>query len=291
MVEQPGLRLELRADSHFGAMGPLADRAALFARRWAEFQQVELPACRIEVVAAPPAHAGLGTGTQLGLAVAAGLNALTGLPSQTAQELAVSVGRGLRSAVGTYGFVQGGLIVEQGKLPGEPISPLDCRLDLPNEWRFVLVRPTGLAGLAGEDEAAAMDGLPAIPAEVTERLIGEARDGLVPAAATRDFVRFAESLYRYGNLSGQCFAARQGGPYNGLILTRLVEQLRGLGAVGVGQSSWGPTLFAVQPSQAAAESLARSLREQVGEQNLELTITPPANRGARINVRQIEVRS
>jgi beta-ribofuranosylaminobenzene 5'-phosphate synthase len=285
MVQRPGLRMVIQASDRFEVSGPLAQRAATFARHWAEFHRMELPACRIDVVAAPPEHAGLGTGTQLGLAIAAGLSAFVGLPSQSPQELALSAGRGLRSAVGTYGFVQGGLIVEQGKLPGEPISPLDCRIDLPVEWRFVLVRPIGQVGLAGDDEASAMDALPAIPAEVTERLIGDARDGLVPAAATGDFARFAESLYRYGRLSGQCFAARQGGPYNGPVLTRLVQQLRDLGAVGVGQSSWGPTLFAVQPDEAAAESLARSLCSHDPETPLDLIVTPPANRGVQIEVR------
>ncbi len=285
MVERPGLRLVIRASDRLEAVGPLSDRAIVFARRWTEFHRLPLPGCRIEIGDAPPEHAGLGTGTQLGLAIAAGLSAFVGLPSQSPQELALSVGRGLRSAVGTYGFVQGGLIVEQGKLPGEPISPLDCRIDMPAQWRFVLVRPTGLTGLAGDNESAAMDTLPAIPADVTERLIAEARDGLVPAAGTGDFAQFAESLYRYGNLSGQCFAARQGGPYNGPVLTRLVEQIRLLGGVGVGQSSWGPTLFVVQPNQAGAEELSQAIQTEHSAGELAITITPPANRGARIEVR------
>src|SRR5213076_1599219 len=99
------------------------------------------PPCRIHISASIPEHAGLGSGTQVALSIAAGLSALCGLPSQTPQELALSVSRGLRSAVGTYGFVFGGLIVEQGKLSDEPISPLDCRIDLPDDWRFVLLRP------------------------------------------------------------------------------------------------------------------------------------------------------
>jgi beta-RFAP synthase len=284
MVERPGLALSIRPARQLESCGPLAQRAATFARRWAEFHRVPAPACLIEIKNAPPEHAGLGTGTQLGLSVAAGLSALAGLPSQSPQELAHSVGRGLRSAVGTYGFVQGGLIVEQGKLPGEPISPLDCRLDLPAAWRFVLIRPTELAGLAGDDESAALDALPDIPVEVKERLVAEVRDHLVPAAATGDFAAFAESLYRYGKLSGQCFAPRQGGPYNGPVLARLVEQLRDFGAAGVGQSSWGPTLFVVQPNQAAAESLLWQLRELPDLPPLETLITPPANRGAQIDV-------
>ncbi len=284
MVERPGLTLMIRPAEQFEVCGPLADRAATFARRWAEFHRVAAPDCRIEIESAPPEHAGLGTGTQLGLSIAAGLSAFAGLPSQSPQELALSVGRGLRSAVGTYGFVQGGLIVEQGKLPGEPISPLDCRLDLPAAWRFLLIRPKDLVGLAGDDESAAIASLPEIAPAVTQRLIAEARDHLVPAAATGDFAVFAESLYRYGRLSGQCFAPRQGGPYNGPVLTRLVEQLRACGAAGVGQSSWGPTLFVAQPSQAAAETLLRQLHELPDLPPLDASIAPPANRGAQIDV-------
>lgn len=284
MVEKPGLVLAIRPSRVLATTGPLADRALQFCRRWAEFHRTDLPNCQIEIVAAPPEHAGLGTGTQLGLAVAAGLNAFVGLPSQSPAELALSVGRGLRSAVGTYGFVQGGLVVEQGKLPGEPISPLDCRIDLPAEWRFVLIRPSGLSGLAGDDEATAIAGLPAIPAAVTEELITEVREHLVPAAATGDFPAFAESLFRYGHQSGLCFAARQGGAYNGPVLTRLVEQIRGLGADGVGQSSWGPTLFVVQPNQAAAEQLVARLPSIADRRQIDIVITPPANQGARIKV-------
>ena len=193
MIQQPGLELSIQPAEKLTVAGPLSDRALAFAGRWAEFHRLPLPECRITVTSALPEHAGLGTGTQLGLAVAAGLNAFCGLPPQTAPELALSVGRGLRSAVGTYGFVLGGLVVEQGKLPGEPISPLDCRIDLPAAWRFVLIRPAGLAGLAGDDEAAAIEALPAIPADVTARLIAEVRDHLVPAAATADFPTFAAS--------------------------------------------------------------------------------------------------
>src|SRR5439155_6189948 len=116
-----------------------------------------------------------GVGTQFALAVAAGLNAFFDLPSQGATELALSVGRGLRSAVGTYGFVFGGLLVEQGKLQEELISPLDCRINLPDPWRFVLVRPKGMSGLAGEDEADAFRRLPDVPPPATELLIAEVR--------------------------------------------------------------------------------------------------------------------
>src|SRR5207244_1825932 len=160
-----------------------------------EFHRRSMPRCHIQIASAIPSHAGLGSGTQLALSIAAGLSVFYDLPNQSPQELALSVGRALRSAVGTYGFAFGGLIVEQGKLPDEPISPLDCRLDLPNDWRFVLVRPRGLSGLAAADEIEAFASLPAVPQRVTEQLIALVRERLVPAAATADFDLFSESLY------------------------------------------------------------------------------------------------
>src|SRR5688572_3223338 len=93
MVERPGLKLTIQASQRLQARGSLADRALVFARRWAEFHRIANPGCLIEIHSAPPEHAGLGTGTQLGLTIAAGLNALLGLPSQSPAELALSVGR------------------------------------------------------------------------------------------------------------------------------------------------------------------------------------------------------
>jgi len=282
MVDQPNLRLSLTDASHFQVSGANAGRVVEYAGRWAEFHHQPLPNCLLKIEATIPEHAGLGSGTQLALATAAGLNAFVGLPSQTPPELALSVGRGLRSAVGTYGFVFGGLVVEQGKLPDEPISPLDCRIDMPDAWRFVLVRPQGLMGLAGTQEIEAFAGLASTPQSVTEELIAMTRDGLVPAAATADFPTFAQTLYQYGRLSGEFFATRQGGPYNGPVLTALVEQLRARGHIGVGQSSWGPTIFVVLPSHAAATSLANDLTTEGTP--LDITVTSPCNSGARIEV-------
>jgi beta-RFAP synthase len=284
MVEQPRLQLSIQDAAKLEAIGPRASRSLAAARRWAEFHGRSALGCRIELLESPPEHVGLGSGTQLALAIAAGLSSFYELPEQTPQELALSVGRGLRSAVGTYGFLYGGLILEQGKLEGEPVSPLDFRIDLPDEWRFVLVRHADVTGLAGEDEASAMASLPGVPATVTAELIALARDRLVPAAATGNFPDFSTALHDYGRRSGECFAARQGGPYHGPILTKLVEQIRSLGHEGVGQSSWGPTLYVVTPDQDYAQRLANELIAAESGSQLIITIAPPANHGARIDV-------
>lgn len=279
MIENPALQLVVRDAAEFAVVGPTADRASVFAGRWAQFHHLELPRCHIEIVQAIPSHAGLGSGTQLALGIAAALNARCDITDSLPQDLARSVGRGLRSAVGTYGFVFGGLIVEQGKLPEEAVSPLEYRLDLPPQWRFVLIRPTDATGLAGDDEVLAFDRLSPVASTISDELCLLARKRMVPAVCRGDFEAFAACLYQYGRLSGECFAERQGGPYNGPVITQLVERIRSLEYVGVGQSSWGPTVFVATPSQGAAEQLERMLVAE-SPLPLEIVVARPASQGA-----------
>src|SRR5262249_25557204 len=64
MARDPGVTVAVRAAPAWSAEGPLAERALAFARRCSAIP------CHIVVERAAPEHAGLGTGTQLGLAVA-----------------------------------------------------------------------------------------------------------------------------------------------------------------------------------------------------------------------------
>ena len=287
MVDGVGVVLQVRAAERLTARGEYAARVEQFARRWQEFhRRVELP-CEMAVTDAPQEHTGLGVGTQLGLSVAAGLSAFFHLPPQTPVELAISVGRGQRSAVGTYGFALGGLIVERGKLPGEAISPLDCHLDLPAQWGAFLARPRGAAGLANIAEAQAFAELPRVPTAISDELIRIVREELVPVAAQADFAAFSAAVYRYGRLSGECFAPLQGGPYNGPEATAIVELFRAHGLVGVGQSSWGPTIFAFTESNEQAQRLAPALSAALRaheSEGVELLYGPVNNGGARIEV-------
>ena len=159
MIERPELNLSIRPAEQLDAGGQQCEiRAIAFARRWAEFHRLSPPTCpnRHSLDRAGTCRAGQRHAT-CGAAVAAGLsNAFSGLPSRSPQELALSVSR--RPTVGRGNLwlcIRRLGIVEQGKLPGEPISPLDCRIDLPEAWRFVLVACRwGLSGLAGRGDEA-----------------------------------------------------------------------------------------------------------------------------------------
>lgn len=238
--------------------------------------------CRIEILQSPLEHVGLGTGTQLSLAIAAGLNALLGRGPLDAHELAVCSGRGERSAIGVHGFVHGGLLFEAGKSEGEAISPLVDRVELPAGWRFVLVRPRGARGLFGEAERAAFAQLPPVPPERAAELECEAAEHLLPSAAAAQFEEFSESLYHFGYTAGLSFAASQDGTFAGPRLADLVARIRRGGIRGVGQSSWGPTLFALFPDEGSAAEFLEYF--DCSEDDLDLRMAAPDNRGARIEM-------
>jgi beta-RFAP synthase len=286
MVDDPGLQLTIAPYAHFTVAGALPQRVTKVVERLARVWELPAPpACQITVASAPPEHVGLGTGTQLALAVAAGLNAFLGRPRWEPRSLAVAAGRGERSAIGTYGFAQGGLLFEGGKLPDEAISPLVERVVLPPQWRFVLAILNEQRGLHGEQERCAFGTMPPVPAATSDQLRREALEGLLPAAQRGDFAAFSQSLYRYGYQAGMCFAARQGGPFASARIGQLVEVIRGLGVAGVGQSSWGPTVFALVPDSAAATRLDRDLAAHLIEGDTTI-ITKPNSTGAAIVCRQ-----
>jgi beta-RFAP synthase len=287
MIDRPGLVLRIAPATRLEAAGPLASRAELFARCWAEHHGLEAPRRRIEIVSAPPQHVGLGAGTQLALAVGAGLNASFDQPPPAPAELAASVGRGQRSAVGTYGFCLGGLVIEAGKLSNESLAPLVERIELPPPWRFALLRPRRDEGLSGEAERRAFRDLPPVPEAVTRRLWGIVESQMAPAARRGDLAALGESIYQFGREAGLCFAPRQGGPFAGPRLEAWVATIRRLGILGVGQSSWGPTLFALLPDQTAAEKFLDDFRRLHPGEEIESLITPGNNSGASVEHRPL----
>jgi beta-ribofuranosylaminobenzene 5'-phosphate synthase len=248
MVDRPGLAVRVEPADEWAAEGPLADRALGFARRVVgSLPPGERRPFRVVVERAPAEHTGLGLGTQLGLAVAKAIAVEAGYPDWPAIELAVRVGRGERSAIGVHGFDGGGLIVEGGKRLGQAISPLIVRVPFPADWAVVLFTPPGDAGWHGgrEREAFARLAETGPSAAETEALCRVVLTGMLPALAASDLNGFGEAVYEFNARVGNAFAPAQGGRYAGPGVTNLVARLRALGVAGVGQSSWGPTVFAV----------------------------------------------
>ncbi len=103
--------------------------------------------------------------------------------------------------------------------------------------------------------------------------------GMLPALAEGDLDGFGEALFDFNARAGEVFAPVQGGIYASPEVADLVAFIRSRGVRGVGQSSWGPTVFAVVASENAARELARALRLRSGAA-CHVLVTRAADRGA-----------
>jgi beta-ribofuranosylaminobenzene 5'-phosphate synthase len=263
-IPTPSLLLEV-APSRGGltAEGPDAERAAEFARRFLEHHGVR-DGARLVVHRPIPAHSGLGSGTQLGLAVARALAALHDLPTEPTA-LARAVSRGRRSAIGTWAFALGGFIVEGGRRPGDDgVAPLIGRYDVPESWRCVVAIPRGSPGLSGEAEAVAFAQLPPSPEGEAERVAHLVLMQLLPALVQGDIGSFGAALSEVQRITGAWFAPQQGGVFAPGPGETLIRRLAEWGAAGVGQSSWGPAVYGLVDGDVAGRSLASRCREFLG---------------------------
>lgn len=266
MIDRPGLSVTVSNSESWTFEGPLANRAQLFAQRFlATVPEVSHRPLRVHVERCPPEHTGLGVGTQLGLAVAHGIAAELGIGDLSAVELATRIGRGERSAIGIHGFEGGGLIVEPGKLEGEAVAPLLVRMQLPSEWRIVLLIPSDVPAWHGAREREAFERMSHERIEaLTDSLCRIALRELVPSAMSGDLDRFGEAVHSFNRRAGEPFADVQGGPYSSGEVGALIAAVRSWGVKGVGQSSWGPAVFAVVGSEEEAELLVAQVPPRFG---------------------------
>ena len=82
---------------------------------------------------------------------------------------------------------------------------------------------------------------------------------------------------------GDYFARAQGGSaFTSSAVAAVLAGLDAAGAHGIGQSSWGPTGFALAPSAEEAERLAKVAKEHPAAGGLDIRICSGLNRGAAI---------
>ena len=262
-VAAPTLLVSASHADTLEVLGEDAQRAAAFARRFVAHHKLQ-NGTRVRVHRALPGHVGLGSGTQLALAVARALAELHGLDAPTS-ELARAVGRAHRSAVGTWIFDGGGFVIEGGRRPDRNgCGPLLARLTFPPTWRCAIAIPEGTPAISGETEAAAFARLPAPPEADVTRVAHTVLMALLPALADADLPAFGAALTEIQRITGRWFDSVQGGTFASGPSAQLVESISAWGASGVGQSSWGPAVYGIVDGVDAGARLAECLRQTLG---------------------------
>jgi beta-ribofuranosylaminobenzene 5'-phosphate synthase len=261
-------------------LGEERERGAEIARRVADSLDLDAGK-RLIISNAIPAHAGLGSGTQLALAIATAFRRLAGLPPD-AREDARLLDRGARSGVGVALFERGGLAVDAGRGPNTEVPPVVASVNFPRDWRILLILDPRVEGAHGEEERRAFAGLPRFPADAASEICRYTLMQILPGAAEADLEAFGDGVARIQEILGDHFAPVQGGArFISVPVSRVAARLKALGARGIGQSSWGPTGFAFASDPDYAQFLAQRAGAE-GELGVEIRICSARDHGAEI---------
>ncbi|MEN2974886.1 MAG: beta-ribofuranosylaminobenzene 5'-phosphate synthase family protein [Candidatus Caldarchaeales archaeon] len=206
---------------------------------------------RVECLNHIPRHVGLGSGTQTILSIGSSISMIYEL-DLTVEEIALIFDRCKMSGVGYWLFQKGGLIIDGGKSSKEEIPPLLFRADFPEDWTVLLAVPTseGL-GLHGSMEEEGLKRLSAAdPKETSLTVLMK----LLPSIIRKDFEKFTEAVEDIDIMTSRFFEPVQSGRYF-KDSQKVVESMKNAGVRGVGQSSWGPTIYGF---------VERSMVEEIG---------------------------
>jgi beta-RFAP synthase len=236
----------------------------------------------LELLEAIPPHAGLGSGTQLALALGYGMARLAGL-ELTAREIAALTERGARSGIGIGAFEQGGFVVDGGRGDATAVPPVVARLNFPAAWRVILIFDPTHVGLHGGQELAAFRALPPFAAEQVAHLARLTLLNVLPGLAECDLAQFGPALTKIQAAVGDHFAPAQGGRYASPHVAGWLRWFADHGAVCYGQSSWGPTGFVIATAAEARKLLSAAKAERVPHDPVRFKSVSGRNVGARIS--------
>lgn len=239
---------------------------------------------KVNIKSAIPEHVGLGSGTQMSLAIGMAINALYDL-GLSVRDIAQLTARGARSGIGIGVFEQGGLVVDGGRGRNTLTPPVVSHIDVPEQWRFLLVFDKRGQGLHGEQEIAAFEKLPDFPQEEAARLCYLLMMQGLPAIAENDISKFGEVISQVQRSVGEYFAMAQGGLFTSPEVGEVMDWLAAQGAVAIGQTSWGPTGFCAVADQRHAEMLKQDAEQRFGHlETLEFVSVSARNSGGDVIV-------
>ena len=281
-LDTPQTRVSLRRAETLAVSGPSATRA----RRCLDLLIAHFhidAGLQLDIESAIPEHVGLGSGTQLALATAAACCRLHGIAADT-RALAAMLQRGLRSSIGIASFERGGVILDGGRGDTDAPPPVLARLPFPDAWRVLIIFDDARHGLHGAAEVDAFRRLPPFPAEIAAHLCRVMLMVTLPALAESNLARFGAGIAELQRAIGDYFAPVQGGArYSSPIVADVLSFLESEAVGAIGQSSWGPTGFAILGSERDAAPLVRELeRRWPATSGLRFAVTRGRNHGGEI---------
>jgi beta-ribofuranosylaminobenzene 5'-phosphate synthase len=287
-IDKPRTVVEASEDDFLTVSGLETEEARLYAKRTLE--AFNLRGARVRILDASLRHFGFGSTTQLSLSIGKAITLAYGLDVSVA---ALSKALKRTSPGGLYAFEDGGFIVAGGfktkleevlKENTALIPPLIFRVKFPENWRFLVISPIKASKSPdGEVEKKTFQTLQIN--RPPKRLIHEAyftlMSKLVPSVIDEDAESFGEALTRIQLLVGRIYKPVQGSLFNPAS-EWIIHILRRNKALGIGQSSWGPTVYAFAESEEKAVEMENAIRKKI-ENKAEMFIAKADNSGIQVS--------
>jgi len=282
-LKQIATRLTIYPADQLGGQGPQSDRAIRKVREICTI--LELPEqVFVDVKQAIPDHIGLGSGTQMSLAIGMAVSRLYNRDISL-RDIAVLTERGARSGIGIGAFEQGGFVVDGGRAELTRTPPVVSRMEFPTNWYFILAFDNREKGLNGKLEVDAFHTLPAFPqekaAEICHRILMQG----LPAIAEQNLQEFGTVITLVQQAVGDYFSPAQGGRFMSKEVEKSIQWMGQQGAVGLGQSSWGPTGFCIVEGKMEAQQLLNQVTNEFSSNSfLNFQLVSARNGGGGIDV-------
>ena len=240
-----------------------------------------------------PSHVGLGSKTQLSLAIAI---AITKLKNKivSVQELTKLVQRGGTSGIGWRGFEKGGFIIDAGHnfgkgkekesfLPSSASITADpaltiMRYPIPEHWRFVLVIPNVKKGAYGDEEISIFQSHAPIPKEEVNEVSHQILMKVIPGIINEDLECFGEGLKRIQRIGFKKIEIS----LQHDIVKNVLSLFEECGVKAFGMSSFGPSIVGVVESDEDANKLLKTVQMRLKNIIGHIYICKPNNCGAKI---------
>lgn len=286
-IKKPSVKVEIRKSNETKVRGKQRQRTTTFLERLKEKLHIDQH-FTIRILDVIPPHVGLGSGTQLALSIGAGISKLLNLTLEV-EEISSAMGRGTLSGIGTFAFKKGGFIIDGGHKINDfsTLPPLIYHRRFPEDWFFVVAIPNIERGLSGPKENAAMDSLPSRLREKDVNIGQISRlvlMNMLPALEEKDIREFSKSLSQLEEKVGEMFSFIQKGTFRAEIIDSGIQFLLANGALGGGQSSWGPSFYGIIKDKTQAKKLKENVSEFLDERTGGITFyTTANNQGAKIS--------
>ena len=242
-----------------------------------------------------PSHVGLGSKTQLSLAIATAIAKLKDRDIPL-RELTKLVERGGTSGIGWRGFETGGFILDAGHefgkgkeketfLPSSASISADpavtiFRYPIPENWRFVIVIPNVKKGAYGDEEINIFQKFAPIPRDEVNEVSHQILMKILPGILKNNLTGFGEGIKRIQKIGFKKIEIDlQDDSVKGLL-----KFFENYGVKAYGMSSFGPSVVGITESDAEAEKLKDAVLEYLKPDGEHVYISKPNNNGAKIEI-------